>query len=164
MGADASRPEITAALTAAALSRLRRECSLVASEVWVNGDRRVDLMGMRLPSPMAAPPAALERAEFVYVEVKSCMDDFRSGHGLCLEGDESWLVCPRDLAERVRYGPEVAPAHILSPGAAGRLCNVQLPTLCRLRPASALELLWRMTARSSRVWRTSVQVLGEAGV
>ena len=31
--------------------------------------------------------------------VKSCMDDFTSGHGRTFEGDENWLVCPLELAD-----------------------------------------------------------------
>ena len=46
-----------------------------------------------------ATAAELESGTFTFVEVKSCMDDFTSGHGRTFEGDENWLVCPLELAD-----------------------------------------------------------------
>lgn len=157
-----TRSETTAELSEVTLSKLRRECSLVASEVWVDAAHRVDFVGFR-PMPYAdSLSVAVERGEFVYVEVKSCMDDYRSGHGLCLLGDESWLVCPQELAEEVRYDHEkVGAARILSPDKAGRLRTVKLPCMpVTVRSLSAAELLWRMVSRSSHVYRTSMNVIG----
>lgn len=71
-----TRSETTAELSEAALSKLRRECSLVASEVWVDAAHRVDFVGFRPMSYADSLSVAVERGEFVYVEVKSCMDDY----------------------------------------------------------------------------------------
>lgn len=75
------RDEITGELSERVWARLRREYSLVASEVWVDDDHRVDFVGFR-PERFSPFPSSIERGEFVYVEVKSCMADFKSGHGL----------------------------------------------------------------------------------
>lgn len=92
------RDEITGELSERVWARLRREYSLVASEVWVDDDHRVDFVGFR-PERFSPFPSSIERGEFVYVEVKSCMADFKSGHGLTFQGDANWLVCPPDLAQ-----------------------------------------------------------------
>lgn len=92
------RDETTGELSERVLARLRREYSLVASEVWVDDDHRVDFVGFR-PERFSPFPSSIERGEFVYVEVKSCMADFKSGHGLTFQGDANWLVCPPDLAQ-----------------------------------------------------------------
>lgn len=92
------RDETTGELSERVWARLRREYSLVASEVWVDDDHRVDFIGFR-PERMSPFPSSIERGEFVFVEVKSCMADFKSGHGLTFQGDANWLVCPPDLAQ-----------------------------------------------------------------
>lgn len=92
------RDKTTSELSERVLARLRREYSLVASEVWVDDDHRVDFVGFR-PERLSMFPSSIERGEFVFVEVKSCMADFKSGHGLTFWGDANWLVCPPDLAQ-----------------------------------------------------------------
>ena len=78
------REETTEELSERVLARLRREYSLVSSEVWVDDVHRVDFVGFRIArnSPF---PSSIERGEFVFVEVKSCMNDFKSGHGLTFD-------------------------------------------------------------------------------
>lgn len=44
-------------------------------------------------------PASVELGEFSCYEVKSCMADFKSGHGLTFYGDVNYLVTTRELAE-----------------------------------------------------------------
>lgn len=90
--------ETTSELSERVLARLRREYSLVASEVLVDDDHRVAFVGFR-PERLSMFPSSIERGEFVFVEVKSCMADFKSGHGLTFLGDANWLVCPPDLAQ-----------------------------------------------------------------
>lgn len=87
-----SRADVTRNLSEAVLKRLRREFTLVAREVWVDDVHRVDFVGFK-PFPRVSYPASLERGTFVFVEVKSCMDDYKSGHGLTFDGDANWLVC-----------------------------------------------------------------------
>lgn len=47
-------------------------------------------------------PSSLELGTFEFYEIKSCIADFESGHGLTFEGDENYLVTVPDLAERLR--------------------------------------------------------------
>lgn len=94
-----NRGEVTAELSEKVWARLCRENALVASEVWVDDARRVDFVAYRPHRPRDrssnhATAAELESGTFTFVEVKSCMDDFTSGHGRTFEGDENWLVCP----------------------------------------------------------------------
>lgn len=92
------RDDTTSELSERVLARLRREYTLVASEVWVDEDHRVDFVGFR-PERLSTFPSSIERGEFVFVEVKSCMADFKSGHGLTFLGDANWLACPAALAQ-----------------------------------------------------------------
>ncbi|MFQ9101283.1 MAG: hypothetical protein ACLR5C_05005 [Bifidobacterium adolescentis] len=47
-------------------------------------------------------PASVELGEFSCYEIKSCMEDFTSGHGLTFYGDVNYLVTTRELAEQLR--------------------------------------------------------------
>lgn len=107
-----NRGEVTAELSEKVWARLCRENALVASEVWVDDARRVDFVAYRPHRPRDrssnhATAAELESGTFTFVEVKSCMDDFTSGHGRTFEGDENWLVCPlepADVHDRAGHG------------------------------------------------------------
>ena len=132
------RDETTKELSERVLARLRREYSLVSSEVWVDDVHRVDFVGFR-PARNSPFPSSIERGEFVFVEVKSCMNDFKSGHGLTFWGDANWLVCPPDLAQK---------KFDLGIGSGSS----------RIAPAS--ELLYRMVNHSYNTWRTSRGVFG----
>ena len=86
-----NRGEVTAELSEKVWARLCRENALVASEVWVDDARRVDFVAYRPHRPRDrssnhATAAELESGTFTFVEVKSCMDDFTSGHGRTFEG------------------------------------------------------------------------------
>lgn len=87
-----SRKDVTADLSEKVAKKLRRQFAIVAQEVWVDPDHRVDFVAFSPGS--GGRNAALEHGRFVFVEVKSCMADFKSGHGLTFLGDENWLVCP----------------------------------------------------------------------
>ena len=80
-----------------------------------------DFVGFR-PARNSPFPSSIERGEFVFVEVKSCMNDFKSGHGLTFRGDANWLVCPPDLAQTL-YETRQLPkdAAVFCPDAHGRL-------------------------------------------
>ena len=99
MTSEEKRGDVTADLSGKVVAKLRREFALVAQEVWVDSCHRVDFVAF---SPgVGGRNCALEHGKFVFVEVKSCMADFKSGHGLTFLGDENWLVCPRDLADEL---------------------------------------------------------------
>lgn len=89
-----NRKDVTADLSEKVAKKLRRQFAIVAQEVWVDPDHRVDFVAFSPGS--GGRNAALEHGKFVFVEVKSCMADFKSGHGLTFLGDENWLVCTRD--------------------------------------------------------------------
>lgn len=151
------RDEITGELSERVWARLRREYSLVASEVWVDDDHRVDFVGFR-PERFSPFPSSIERGEFVYVEVKSCMADFKSGHGLTFQGDANWLVCPPDLAQSL-YETRQLPksAAVFCQDGRGRLLKKFDLSIgagsSRIAPAS--ELLYRMVCHSAGSWGPS---------
>ena len=157
-----TREDITSELSAKALKKLRREFTLVAQEVWVDEEHRVDFVGFK-PLVSTPYPAALERGTFVFVEVKSCMADFKSGHGLTFEGDANWLICSQDLCEALREN-QMLPYRtaVLCPDKRGALQErIHASTYGDSRKASALELLWRMVNHSASCWRTSKEVFPE---
>lgn len=159
---DKKRSETTAELSAKALKRLRKEFSLVASEVWVDEAHRVDFVAYHCGSGYAN--AAAERGTFCFVEVKSCMDDFTSGHGRTFEGDANWLVCPRKLADAL-HGKLQLPRNckVLCPDAAGNL-RVAYDTSERGRSSRKLStaaLLLQMVLYSAQSWRTTREVFYE---
>lgn len=151
------RDDITSDLSERVLARLRHEYSLVASEVWVDDDHRVDFVAFR-PERLSPFPSSIERGEFVFVEVKSCMADYQSGHGLTFQGDLNWLVCPQSLAETLHQTLGLPKdSQVFCPDSAGRLrkkfdLSVSAGS-SRIAPAS--ELLYRMVNHSYNSWRTS---------
>lgn len=101
-----NRPETTRALSDMVEARLRGK-TYWAREVLIGAADtrapRVDYMSFRLaPShSLAITPGLVEHGEFCCYEVKSCMADFKSGHGLNFVGDRNFLVCERELADRL---------------------------------------------------------------
>lgn len=162
MNSYKKRRETTAELSAKALKKLRRDFNLVASEVWVDEAHRVDFVAYRRCFGYAN--AAAERGKFCFVEVKSCMDDFTSGHGRTFEGDENWLVCPRELADALHEKLQLPRnCKVLCPDAAGNL-RVAYDTseLGRsFRKLSTAALLLQMVLDSAQSWRTTREVFYE---
>jgi len=149
-----NRGEVTAELSEKVWARLCRENALVASEVWVDDARRVDFVAYRPHRPRDrssnhATAAELESGTFTFVEVKSCMDDFTSGHGRTFEGDENWLVCPLELADSLASkGMLPKGAAVYSPDARGALRKrYDTSEFRQVRVAPAIELIWAMRDR-----------------
>ncbi len=149
-----NRGEVTVELSEKARARLCRENALVASEVWVDDARRVDFVAYRPHRPRDrsschATAAELEGGTFTFVEVKSCMDDFTSGHGRTFEGDENWLVCPAELADSLAAkGMLPKGAAVYSPDARGALRKrYDTSDFQQVRAAPAIELIWAMLRR-----------------
>lgn len=140
-----NRGEVTAELSEKVWARLCRENALVASEVWVDDASRVDFVANH------ATAAELESGTFTFVEVKSCMDDFTSGHGRTFEGDENWLVCPLELADSLASkGMLPKGAAVYSPDARGALRKrYDTSEFRQVRVAPAIELIWAMLRRKS---------------
>lgn len=102
-----SRSETTAMLSKLVEKRLSSRCQIWGAEVSFDlstgHDVRVDYMGFKPHAPGGIIGASsVELGTFDAYEVKSCMADFNSGHGLNFIGDRNYLVCTRELAEQLR--------------------------------------------------------------
>ena len=101
----------------------------------------------------------------MFVEVKSCMEDFKSGHGLTFLGDENWLVCPRDLADEL-HDRRLLPlgVQVYCPDRGGKLrlaYDRGMRDMESLRDDSTLCLLWSMLMGSYSIWRTTRDVFSD---
>lgn len=101
------RAEITSLLDSELVRlRLNRKgsYSFWAHEVWLDRysdhEKRVDFVQF-VPKggPTYSDGPHIEHGTFSFYEVKSCMADLRSGHGLSFEGDDNWLVMPVEMFE-----------------------------------------------------------------
>lgn len=159
--------EAKAALSIAALEELRRRCALVASDVDLGAGGRVDFVGF-MPAESIPMPAALERGEFTFAEVRCCMRDVQDGGALAFEGDSNWLVCTEVLADQLIEAKRVpAGCDLRTPDAGGGLAARRLAgrglyySGSGNRSLGVLELLWRMMYRSAETWRTGPAALAE---
>lgn len=141
------RRDVTARLTVLAAKRMANMTPYWATEVDLDMGKmhRVDLMGfVPLGSPTGSDVSRVEGGTFVCCEVKSCMDDFNSGHGLNFWGDQNWLVCPKALADEVRGNlPLGVKLMVLCPDAGGRRLVMRYDlsgthALHRTQPASVM--------------------------
>ena len=158
--------EAKAALSSAALEELRTRCAFVASDVDLGPVGRVDFVGF-MPAAAVPMPAALERGEFTFAEVRCCMRDVQDGGALAFEGDSNWLVCTEVLADQLieaKRVPAGCTLRTLDAGgglAARRLAGCDLYSRSCNRSLGVLELLWRMIYRSAETWRTGPAALAE---
>lgn len=60
---------------------------------------RVDYMQFVPPSQMSI--SCLEKGVFICYEIKSCLSDFKSGHGQNYIGEENYLVMPMELYKKI---------------------------------------------------------------
>lgn len=102
------RAEITSLLDSE-LIRLRLEkknaYSYWAHEVWLDRytdhEKRVDFMEFMPKGGVTYSDAPhIEHGTFSFYEIKSCIADLKSGHGLNFYGDENWLVMPVELFDK----------------------------------------------------------------
>ena len=74
-----------------------------ASEVTLNygsaNVKRVDFMQFIPANTMSA--SGIEKGEFICYEVKSCMSDYKSGHGQNFIGERNYFVMPMSLYKNV---------------------------------------------------------------
>lgn len=112
-------------------------------------NRRIDYVGFKPYTPdHVTTPVSVEKGTFICYEIKSCWDNFKSGHGLSFYGDENYLVCPKELAEEIiaRQALERKNLNgILVPNKAGtalyakyELADIHMTARTRI----ASELLW----------------------
>lgn len=147
-----TRAETTEKLARLTERRIRRRCLLWASEVDVPEGGRVDFMGF-MPYGERPDAASIERGELVCYEIKSCMADFESGHGLNFVGDENWLVCPRELCDDLRRSLRLpARAGVLCPDSGWvrllEVINQPSPAYKFRRTMTAAEAIWRIAKES----------------
>ncbi len=107
-----SRADTTAMLSQLVEKRLRNQVAFWASEVNFDrntpDERRVDYVGFEPWNINGEPvPASVEKGCFGFYEVKSCMADFKSGHGLTFYGDENYLVTTPELADELRVSHQI---------------------------------------------------------
>lgn len=79
-----------------------------ASEVTLNYGsadvKRVDFMQFKPPSTYSV--SGIEKGEFICYEVKSCMEDYKSGHGQNFIGERNYFVMPMSLYKNLIVGEE----------------------------------------------------------
>lgn len=108
------RGEITRELSRMVECRLARETPYWVSECRLNLRENsaaiVDYVSFTPSWGNGSEVSAAELGRFDFYEVKSCMADFKSGHGLNFEGDCNILVCERELADEL-YRRRMLPAN-----------------------------------------------------
>lgn len=97
------RSEITAGLSELLERRLAKQSILWAKEVSIEplGRCRPDYVSVRASWGKFASVSDMESAVVSVYEVKSCIDDYRSGSGLNPVGDANYVVCPYELMMKV---------------------------------------------------------------
>lgn len=154
------RPAITQMLSELLEKRLRNRYDMWAAEVEFDKNTpdeiRIDYVGFKLKRVhQTTKPSSVELGRFDCYEIKSCMADFNSGHGLNFIGDQNWLVTTDDAAEKLRGDSKLNRCGVLVPNKAETALIVKYehdndPYGGRRRPAS--EMLWQMViARNNRV-------------
>lgn len=110
---------------------------------------RVDFMRFK---PRNTLPSGLEQSEFMAYEVKSCRQDFESGHGLNFIADLNYVVVPPDLADYAReHGPFGVGIYAPAPELGrGEILKCVKPSRRFPRKRPALELLFGMTRSLGR--------------
>ena len=107
------RKGITQKLSFLVAKRLRSKTPYWADEVLTravpsqNMANRVDFMAYYPDWKTKSGAMVANRGAFEFYEVKSSMKDFKSGNGLNLEGDYNYLVCPKELAQKLYENQEL---------------------------------------------------------
>ena len=107
---SASRKEITSMLSEKLERFVLKKFPLWGAEVRLDNERykfadsdakgRVDYMAIETLG-MSRSIRSIEAGYIHVFEVKSCTDDFKSGHGLNRVGDVNWLVMTKQLNEQL---------------------------------------------------------------
>jgi hypothetical protein len=101
------RSDVTAMLSGLVEKRLRSRHMYWAAEVsfdkGTEAERRIDYVAFKPFTPnYRVEAASVELGTFECYEVKSCLADFQSGHGLTFYGDHNFLVTTVEFAEELR--------------------------------------------------------------
>lgn len=109
---------------------------------------RADYMEFR---PVNNSVSGIEKGDFCCYEIKSCMDDYESGHGLNCMGDYNYLVCTEDLYRTLSESgnlPRAMGVYIPSPDWDTLVCARKARRKDRQIPVSVMLL--RMFRSASR--------------
>ena len=148
------RPEITAALSAALEKKINpyndpriywaKEVTLDYS---TNHAARVDYMRFK---PVNNSVSGIEKGDFYCYEIKSCSEDFHSGHGLNFFGDYNYLVMPEKVYAAVSLEiPHYVGVYV--PEGAELTCIKKAKRHDRTKPVSEMLLMmFRSAARERR--------------
>lgn len=124
MGGDiggSSRADTTRMLSSLVEKRLNARRMYWSAEVtfdkFTDHERRIDYVAFKPYTPEYRYECySVELGTFECYEVKSCLEDFDSGHGLSFYGDENYLVCPTELADYLHRSARIPEGvHILVP-------------------------------------------------
>lgn len=155
MNRDYSRAAITRTLSMLVEKRLNARRLYWSAEVTFDKDtdheRRIDYVGFKPYAPESRYECySVELGTFECYEVKSCLEDFTSGHGLSFYGDENYLVCEPKLADCLRErGILPDGVHILVPDRTHTKLLHRWGHASYNRPQhrrkTAAEMLWAIT-------------------
>lgn len=100
------RKAITEGLSKLLEKRLDSEHRKWAREVrFSNPECRADFVAFKPIYYMnGGGTGGIERGTVSFYEIKSCLADYSSGHGLNFYGDENWIVCPVELSKQLSGG------------------------------------------------------------
>lgn len=101
-----SRTEVTERLSGLVEKRLTSRHMYWSAEVsfdkGTERERRIDYVAFKPFTPnLTVEPASVELGTFECYEIKSCMADFHSGHGLTFYGDRNYLVTTKAFSEEL---------------------------------------------------------------
>lgn len=157
-----TRPEITAKLSAMIEKKINPNndpriywAKEVTFDYSTNHAVRVDYMKF---VPINNSVSGIEKGDVYCYEVKSSVEDFKSGHGLNFIGDYNYLVMPGELAATVCLK---IPYHvgIYVPEGNELICTKKAKRANRTRPVA--EILLMMFRSANRDYRKTLKELEE---
>lgn len=97
------RREITAGLSTLLERQLEQTTCVWGREVSIEALERCrpDYLSVSANFGKFAAVSSIERAEVTVYEIKSCLADFKSGHGVNEIGDNNWLVMPYETLMKI---------------------------------------------------------------
>lgn len=167
---DINRPEITSKLSKLVEKRLESQHMYWSAEVDfdknLENERRIDYVGFKPFTPFSVnEPASVELGNFEFYEVKSGMNDFKSGHGLTYYGDKNYLVTTQEFAEELRTTqnyPENVTSILCPDKNWTRLyTKINLNGYMVHRTRSSSEILWAIVQAHEKDTRTLIRRFGK---
>ncbi|MEG1246500.1 hypothetical protein [Gordonibacter sp.] len=124
------RSDITNGLSELLAKRLDGDGKRWAREVkFCNPECRVDFVAYKAAPYGWSCIGGIEHGVASFYEVKSCLADYNSGHGLNFYGDENWLVMPAELSRKLRGNlPMCVGVMIPVPSGSSVFAEIEKPT------------------------------------